>query len=165
MKRTVLSLIVLTAAIVAAPAFAAQQTANLSVTASVSAMCSITTTAVAFGAYDPVVANASTDLTAAGSVNVACTKGTPATIDLGNGGNFSGGSRRMGSGSDFLNYALYKDAARTQVWGTGLAGGSTLAYNAATKASTVVPVYGTVPQNQDVTVGAYSDTVVATINY
>jgi len=120
---------------------------------------------VAFGAYDPVVANAATDLTAAGSVNVACTKGTPATIDLGNGGNLSGGSRRMASGSDFLNYALYKDAARTQVWGTGLAGGTTMAYNAATKASTAVSVYGTVPQNQDVTVGAYSDVVLATINY
>ena len=71
----------------------------------------------------------------------------------------------MTSGSDFLNYALYKDAARTQVWGTGMAGGSTLAYNAASKASTNLTVYGTVPANQDVTVGSYSDTVVATINY
>ena len=71
----------------------------------------------------------------------------------------------MGSGSDFLTYALYKDAARTQVWGTGLAGGTTAAYNSATKASTAVPVYGTVPQNQDVTVGAYADVVLATINY
>jgi len=51
------------------------------------------------------------------------------------------------------------------VWGTGLAGGTTMAYNAATKASTAVSVYGTVPQNQDVTVGAYSDVVLATINY
>ena len=163
MKRTVLSLIAMT--VLSVPAFAAQQTANLNVTASVAANCTITTSPVAFGAYDPVVANASTDLTASGSVNVACTKGTPATIDLGNGGNLSGGSRRMGSGSDFLNYALYKDAARTQVWGSGLAGGSTAAYNAATKASTAVTVYGTVPQSQDVTVGAYSDVVLATINY
>ena len=120
---------------------------------------------MAFGAYDPVVANASTDLTASGTVTVACTKGTAATIDLGNGGNFSGGSRRMGSGSDFLNYALYKDAARTQVWGSGLAGGTTAAYNAASKNSANVTVYGTVPQAQDVTVGAYADGVVATINY
>ena len=111
------------------------------------------------------MANAATDLTAAGSVNVACTKGTAATIDLGNGGNFAAGSRRMGSGTDFLNYALYKDAARTQVWGTGLAGGTTMAYNSATYVSTAVPVYGTVPQAQNVTVGAYADVVLATINY
>jgi len=165
MKRTVLFLIALTAIVVSAPAFAASATANLNISASVTAVCTITTSPVAFGAYDPVVANASTDLTAAGSVDVSCTKGTASTIDLGNGGNFAAGSRRMGSGSDFLGYALYKDAARTQVWGTGLAGGTTMAYNAATKASTAVPVYGTVPQNQDVTVGAYADVVLATINY
>ena len=165
MKRTVLSLIVLTAMVVAAPAFAGSATSNLSVTASVSAVCTITTSVVAFGAYDPVVTNATTDLTGAGSVNVACTKGTPATIDLGVGSNLSGGSRRMSSGSDFLNYALYKDAARTQVWGSGMTGGSTASYTSATKASTSVPVYGTVPQAQDVTVGSYTDTVLATINY
>ena len=165
MKRTVLSLIALTALVVAAPAFAASQTANLSVTASVAANCTITTSPVAFGAYDPVSVNSATNLTANGAVNVACTKGTPATIDLGNGGNFSAGSRRMGSGSDFLGYSLFRDAALTQPWGSGIAGGATEAYNAATKAVTAVTVYGMVPAGQDVTVGAYSDTVVATINY
>ena len=165
MKRTVLFLIALTAIVISAPAFAASSTAPLNISASVAAVCTITTSPVAFGPYDPVVANAATDLTAAGSVNVACTKGTASTIDLGNGGAFAAGSRRMGSGSDFLNYALYKDVARTQVWGTGLAGGTTMAYNAATKASTAVSVFGTVPQNQDVTVGAYTDIVLATINY
>src|SRR5438132_1959512 len=165
MKRTILSLITLSALAVTVPAFAGSASANLNISASVAANCTITTSPVAFGAYDPVVANAATDLTATGSVNVACTKGTAATIDLGNGGSFAAGSRRMSSGSDFLNYALYKDAARTQVWGSGLAGGTTMAYNAATKASTAVSVYGTVPQAQDITVGAYADVVLATINY
>ena len=165
MKRTVLSLIALTALVVAAPAFAASQTANLPISATVSANCTITTSAVAFGAYDPVSANAAANLTAQGAVNVACTKGTPATIDLGNGGNFLGGTRRMGSGSDFLNYSLFRDAALTQPWGSGIAGGGTQAYNAATKNVTAVTVYGMVPAAQDVTVGSYSDTVVATINY
>ena len=163
MKRTILSLAVLS--LIATPMFAASATANLNVSASVSAVCTISTAAVAFGAYDPVVTNAAAALNGTGTVTVACTKGAAATIDLGNGSNLSGGSRRMTSGSDFLNYALYKDAARTQVWGTGMAGGSTLAYNAASKASTNLTVYGTVPANQDVTVGSYSDTVVATINY
>jgi spore coat protein U-like protein len=163
MKRTILSLAILS--LVSVPAFAATATANLNVSASVSAVCTINTAPVAFGAYDPVVANAAANLNGSGTVTVACTKGASATIDLGNGGNLSGGSRRMGSGSDFLNYALYKDAARTQVWGTGLAGGTTLTYNSATKAATAITVYGTVPQNQDVTVGAYSDVVLATINY
>jgi spore coat protein U-like protein len=166
MKRTVLSLIALTALVVAAPAFAAQQTANLPITASVSAVCNITTTAVAFGAYDPVVANAAAPLNANGAVNVACTKGTPATIDLGNGLNPSGtATRQMISGANLLGYGLYKDAAFSQVWGSGMTGGSTAAYNSPTKAITAVTVYGSIPAGQDVGVGAYSDTVVATINY
>ena len=163
MKRTILSLTILS--LVSVPTFAATATANLNVSASVAAVCTINTAPVAFGAYDPVVANAAANLNGSGTVTVACTKGASATIDLGNGGNLSGGSRRMGSGSDFLNYALYKDAARTQVWGTGLAGGATVTYNSASKVATAITVYGTVPQNQDVTVGAYSDVVLATINY
>ena len=163
MKRVILSLAVLS--LISIPAFAGSATASLNISASVSAVCTISTSAVAFGAYDPVVANAATDLNGTGTVTVACTKGAAATIDLGNGGNLSGGSRRMASGTDFLNYSLYKDAARTQVWGTGLAGGTTYTYNSASKVATAVTVYGKVPQNQDVTVGAYSDVVLATINY
>ena len=163
MKRTILSLAVLS--LISIPAFAGSATANLNVSASVAAVCTISTAPVAFGAYDPVVANAATDLNGTGTVTVACTKGASATIDLGNGNNLSGGSRRMSSGSDFLNYSLYKDAARTQVWGTGLAGGTTYTYNSASKTATNVTVYGKVPQAQDVTVGAYSDVVLATINY
>jgi spore coat protein U-like protein len=163
MKRTVLSLAILS--LISIPAFAGSATANLNVSASVSAVCTISTATVAFGAYDPVVTNAATDLNGTGTLTVACTKGASATIDLGVGGNLSGGSRRMTSGIDFLNYALYKDAARTQVWGTGMAGGTTLTYNSASKASTNLTVYGKVSQAQDVTVGSYTDVVVATINY
>jgi spore coat protein U-like protein len=163
MKRTVLFLIALT--VVSVPVFAASKSANLDVTASVVANCTITTLPVAFGPYDPVGANLAADLLSTGTVTVACTKGTPATVDLGVGGNLLAGSRRMASASDFLNYALYKDAARTAVWGSTMAGGSTVAYLAASKSTFGITVYGTVPQAQDVTVGAYADTVLATINY
>ena len=163
MKRITLSLALVT--LISIPAFAGSATANLNVTATVSAVCTISTAPVAFGAYDPVVTNAATDLNGTGTLTVACTKGASATIDLGVGNNLSGGSRRMSSGSDFLNYALYKDAARTQVWGSAMTGGSTSTYNSATRNSTAITVYGKVPQAQDVTVGAYSDVVVATINY
>jgi spore coat protein U-like protein len=163
MKRPVLFLLALS--VVSVPLFAASKSANLDVTASVAANCTITTLPVAFGAYDPVAANSVTDLNGSGTVTVACTKGTAATVDLGVGGNLLGGSRRMGSGSDFLNYALFKDAARTQVWGSTMAGGSTVAYNSGSKNSFGIPVYGVVPQAQDVTVGNYTDTVLATINY
>src|SRR5512143_902396 len=57
------------------PVSAATATANLGVSATVTNNCTISTTALAFGSYDPVVANASTNLDGTGAVSVACTKG------------------------------------------------------------------------------------------
>jgi len=164
MKRTFLFLVALM--VVSVPVFAGSQTANVSVTASVAASCTIATLPVAFGAYDPVSANAATDLLGAGTLTVACTKGATTAIDLGQGTNYLAPARRMTAGAAaFLNYALYKDAARTQVWGSAMAGGTTYSYNSASRNSVAITVYGTVPQAQDVTTGSYADTVVATINY
>jgi spore coat protein U-like protein len=94
-------------------------------------------------------------------VVVACTKNTTATIDLGAGDSFSG-SRRMSSGTDFLSYGLFSNATHTSAWGSGV---SSVAYNAASKDATTLNVYGLSAKGQDVSIGAYSDTVVATINY
>src|ERR1700730_16793085 len=164
MKRTVLFLIGLM--VISVPVFAGSQTANLSVTASVAANCTISTAPVAFGPYDPVGANAAADLLGTGTLTVACTKGAAATIDLGQGANYLAPTRRMTAGAGaFLNYALYKDAARTNVWGSTMVGGSVYNYNSASRNSVNITVYGTATQAQDVTVGAYVDTVVATINY
>ncbi len=66
-------------------ATAATQTANLAVSATVSATCSISTTALAFGAYDPVSANSTTPLDGTGTVVVTCTSGAPAAVTLGQG--------------------------------------------------------------------------------
>ncbi|HUM14049.1 MAG TPA: spore coat protein U domain-containing protein, partial [Candidatus Nitrosotalea sp.] len=50
----------------AAPAFAQTATANLGVSATVAKNCSISTTPVAFGAYDPIVTNATNPLDGTG---------------------------------------------------------------------------------------------------
>lgn len=168
MKRTIILLTALAALIISTPMFAAgSKSTNLDVTASVAANCTITTSAVAFGAYDPVVTNASTDLNGTGTVTVACTKNTGATVDLGTGSapNWNGTTRRMSGGADFLTYALYKDSSRSQVWGIGLASGTTASYTALTKDTVDLTVYGKVQSGQDVAVGSYTDTIVATINY
>ena len=77
---------------------AATATANLAVSATVTNNCTISTTALAFGSYDPVVANASANLDGTGTVVVACTKGATANIGLANGANFFAGARRMSNG-------------------------------------------------------------------
>ena len=144
---------------------AASATANLGVSATVTSNCTISTTALAFGSYDPVVANASSNLDGTGTVIVACTKGATATIGLGLGGNASGSVRRMGDGvANYLTYELYQDSGRTNVWndsGIGLLSPSA----APSKAPRNFTVYGRVTGNQDVPAGNYNDTVVATVNF
>ena len=148
----------------AAPAFAQTATANLGVSATVAKNCSITTTAVAFGAYDPVVVNDTAALDGTGSVVVTCTKGAGTRIDLGVGANAAGAVRRMAGGGDFLTYELYTTTARTTVWGTGAAAGLTIPV-APSRAARTFTVFGRVPGGQDVTAASYADTVVATINF
>ena len=147
----------------AAPALAQTASTNLTVSATVAKNCSITTTAVAFGSYDPVVANATTPLDGSGTVVVTCTKGAGTRIDLGLGANASGAVRRMSGGTDFLTYELYQNTTRTTIWGS-VAAGQTIAA-APSKAARTFTVYGRVAAGQDVAAASYNDTVVATINF
>lgn len=139
---------------------AATQTSSFTVSASVTANCTISAAALAFGAYDPVVANASANLDQTSTITVACTKGTSASVSLDSGVNYSSG-RRMKAGSNYLGYEMYSDSGRSTVWDTT----NTVAYSAASKASTGLTVYGRVAAGQDVPAGSYSDTVVATITF
>jgi len=64
-------------------AVAGTASSNLPVSASVSANCTIDASGgVAFGAYDPIVTNQSTALTASGTISTTCTNGASATITL-----------------------------------------------------------------------------------
>ena len=148
---------------------AATQTANLPVTATVSANCAISTSAVAFGAYDPAVVNASAALDGTGSVLVTCTSGASTTVTLGQGANADTGSttavplRRMkDGGTNYLAYFLYSDSGRTTVWGD--TGGTGLAHTG-TGSQASLTVYGRVTAGQNVPTGNYSDTVVATVTF
>lgn len=146
---------------------ASTSTANLSVTASVSANCSITTNAVAFGTYDPIVTNASTALTASGVVNTTCTNGASATITLGQGANPGTGStasapvRRMANGTNYLSYGLYSNSSYTTTFD-----GTTGVTVTGTGAQVATTVYGSVPAGQNtLPAGSYSDTVIATVTF
>jgi spore coat protein U-like protein len=127
--------------------------------------CLINTSALAFGSYDPVVANCAADLAGTGVVSVACTKGVSPTIALGLGANASGSTRRMSDGSGhYLTYELYQDSGRSTIWSN--AGAGLLSPVAApSKAARNFTVYGRVTSNQDVPAGSYNDTVVATVNF
>ena len=140
-------------------------TASLNISATVSKNCTIATAPVAFGAYDSVTANATAPLDGTGTVIVTCTKGAPAKVGLNAGGNAQGATRRMvGTAAEHLTYELYKDAAHVSVWGNTAA--DALDVPAAVNQNPQnFTVYGRVLQNQTAAVGAYTDTIVATVNF
>jgi len=128
--------------------------------------CSISTiSGVSFGSYDAL--NAS-PLDQTGSISYQCSVlyiGT-VTVDLSTGGSGTYSSRQMHKGAATLGYNLYRDATRLLVWGNGTGGTS--------RYGPVVPllgvpntltIYGRIPARQTSPVGAYTDTVVATINF
>ena len=147
---------------------ASPQTANLAVSATIGSNCTITTIAVGFPAYDPIVAHASSpDTSTSGSVTITCTKGAATTIGLGLGSYASASQMRMSDGSstpNYLNYALYQDNGHSIVWGNS---GTALLTPpvAPDKTARVFPVYGSIPAAQDLPAGTYNDTVLATVNF
>jgi spore coat protein U-like protein len=144
---------------------AATATANLPVSANVVAKCTIAApNTLTFTDYDPVETHATADLDATTTIAVACTKGASGvTVGLGLGSNATGSTRRMAKSGEYLTYEIYSDSGRSQVWGNS--GSDLVSYSPTSKASHNLSVYGRVAAGQDVSVGTYNDTVVATINF
>jgi spore coat protein U-like protein len=165
----VVVLLLLVAAPLSSAAFAGTATTTFNVTATVIKNCTISAANINFGNYDPLVANAATPLDLSSTVTVACTKGTVATVGLDagqNAANATGATRAMTSGGgspSYLSYEIFKDSGHTTVWGN--AGAGLVSYTAASKASVALNDYGRILAGEDQPVGAYSDTVTATITF
>ena len=135
--------------------------------------CSLTTSGVAFGVYSPLSATA-TSMTGTLAVNCSWTPIAPTQINLavyfstGNSGNYT--TRTMTNGTSNLNYNLYFNSNGTAVWGNGTGG----SYYGVATITTVTQtgsggangtIYGIIPAGQDVTPGAYLDTIIVTVNF
>lgn len=134
--------------------------ANFNVTATAVTRCSIAAGALNFGNYDPTDTN---PLEATSLITVRCTRGTSATVGLNDGLN---SNRTMVHATDLqpLPYLLFRDAGRTQTWGN--AAPNLASYGpAGSNAPFDLTVYGRVPAGANVVAGAFTDTVVATINF
>jgi spore coat protein U-like protein len=139
--------------------------ASMQVTANVIRKCTIRAEPMNFGNYDPVQANATAPLDGQSVITVACTKGTTVNMAMDNGANAQGQNRRMTGGTaNFLQYEVYKDASRTEVWGaTGNAvydGGV-----APSRDPRQFVAYGRVAGGQDVAEGNFQDTVLVTVDF
>lgn len=134
------------------------------------AECTVSTSPVSFGNYDPF---SSSPLDVAGNVRVSCSLlglisllvNYDILLSTGSAGNYS---RNMYSGANALPYNLYTTSGRTTVWGDGTGGTSFINDGYLLGLLTVTrdyPVYGRIPARQDVPADSYSDTITVTVNY
>jgi len=128
------------------------------------ASCTISTTSVAFGNYN-VFTSTATDST--GTVTFRC-NATAANIwiSLSDGSSTTFSPRTLRKGSEILQYNLYRNAARTTIWGDGTGGTSVYTNsNPPNNSNVSVTIYARIPAQQDVSAGSYTDTVSAVINF
>ena len=75
-------------------------------------------------------------------------------------------TRKMTSGANLLNYKLFTDSARTQIWGDGVEGETVMFADTGTGTAQSNTVYGLIPASQTgAPAGVYEDTVSVTVRY
>jgi spore coat protein U-like protein len=166
MKRTFAKIALISAlsavALAAAPAsYATSKTATFQVSLTVQDDCSVSANPLDFGSTGVLENNLDQNST----LSVTCTKGTPYTValDAGSATGSTTDSRLLTSaaGSDAVKYNLYRDAARTQVWGQ--TAGNDTASDTGTGNAKTMTVYGRVPPQAVPAPDTYTSTVTATV--
>ena len=146
-------------------AISATASATIAISATVTQGCSInTTSALAFGAYDPIGTNATAALNGTGQLSVACSKGASGLAIGLDGGMHAVGSQRQMQGTtaaDVLQYNLFQPPSNvagvsctfpgTIAWNSTAPAGVLTLSSAPNKLARLYNVCGTVPLGQDAT--------------
>lgn len=138
-------------------------------TATISANCNIGVSTMNFGSVSSISANIDSTAT----ITAQCTNTTPYSIGLNNGANASGSQNRMrlGATTNYINYEIYTDSARTHLWSTTTSttsctgGTSTCVLATGTGSNQTVTIYGRVPAQSLPAAGTFTDTVVVTVTF
>ncbi|MET0310934.1 MAG: spore coat U domain-containing protein [Burkholderiaceae bacterium] len=147
------------------PASAATATGELVVTATVLSSCVVIAVPMAFLTYSLGQKDATSVIT------VTCTPDISTynvALGAGQGTGATTAVRKMKNllGNETLNYSLYKDSGRSQIWGEA---GAELQPSSASLDLGLIKtftVYGRIPSNQSTgAIGAYADSVTVTVNY
>jgi spore coat protein U-like protein len=128
--------------------------------------CSVSAVgSIAFGTYSVFTA---TDTPGTGSFGVTnCNPNNTAYTAAASAGSGSYSARTMLLGTNSLQYNLYADSARTIIWGDGSNGTAIIAGTGSNNGSvgTSSAIYGSIPAQQDVPAGSYSDMITITITF
>lgn len=136
-----------------------------------SCSCSVSAPDISFGSYN---AQDVLPVDVVSTVDVVCTATLVGLflsyeVEIGPGGSGDQMARTLSQGGSTLSYNLYRDILRTRVWGDGAGGSESLAasrlFSVLLPWSVGYPVFGRLPAGQDVTAGAYADTLTVTVIY
>lgn len=133
--------------------------------------CNVNTSGLTFGQYRPFNITAQENN---GNIAVSCSLlqivgllvSYEIRLSAGQTGSFS--NRQLRSGASNLNYNLYRNAARTEVFGNGTAGTTYIADGYLLSIGVIsrnYAVYGRIPAAQNVRAGTYTDTITITVTY
>ena len=164
MIKTKFSLIALALLAMAGQSFAASQTANFQVAATVTASCVVTASNIAFGSITPA---ANGEATATGTITSTCSKSVPFTLKISAGSSNDAAARTMAgtdvTNTDKLAYMLFTGTGN--LWGDGVAAGTTYVSLTGTGEAQTSTVYGALSLNQYLKPDTYTDNLTVTLEY
>jgi spore coat protein U-like protein len=149
----------------ALPAAASSITARMEVSVTVVANCRLSIPPLSFGVYDPLAGNSTEPADATTVITVNCTRSTGAAVSFDRGLNAAAGTARAmaGPAAQQLQYDIYRDAARSQVWSQGE--NAVRLVSQSTTTAEELTVFGRIPPRQEVAPGVYSDLIIATVDF
>jgi spore coat protein U-like protein len=126
------------------------------------AQCNVVTSAMSFGAYDPLAATPADTTT---TIGISCRTKKPqiVTIQVSGGNSGTPAMRNLLNGGSVLVYNLFSNPGRSQVIGDGTGGSTTLTRTVDRNNPWDLTLYGRIPALQVIPAGLYSDSLVATI--
>jgi spore coat protein U-like protein len=170
MKRILLPAMVAGSFVASGGAQAGTVTANMPVQMVIAASCTVSAATLNFGTQTLI--DIGSDIDTSANLTVTCTNEAPYYIQLNAGLNdgaagINARKMKIGATSDTVNYQLYRDSGRTQVWGITNGGGSPDVYSDMGNGDAqIIPVFGRVPTGQtNPKIGTYNDTITVTVNY
>ena len=159
-RSIMIALAVAIAVALSTSALAGTLTSTLGVRVVVQPSCTVSGATLDFGTYTSGQTGALTGFTQI--AYSACPAGQ-LRFQLDGGTNGTTTARKLANGSGgLLNYAIFRDSARTQNFGQGT-DARLLTLSAAGSGN--VSVYGRIPADQAVAAGTYTDTVVITLDF
>lgn len=122
-------------------------------------VCTISATGVNFGSYNSLSGGSDS---VNGTITVDCPSGLSYYVNRNDGSYYGGGFQsNMASGSNRIQYTLYRDASYSSKWGN--TNGSDGIAGVGTGGSQQLTMYARVNQGQTSPPGAYNDSVIATL--